>query len=562
MAVRLLENDRTLRSDLGVVVDLNYLEEKRFWRQKYDAGLRVAVRCGDPENLESRVFYEEFDITNFKLEKTVEIGNDHELNIFKYLDHIVRTVRLMTKDMISDDNFLTVEQEIVRNVAIVTERPRIAEDYCSVKGDLRKLLGEEERVKKDAAKKKEEERKERELNARRSKIAGKVKEHVLEIETGAMYQLSVNASRKLDYNITRDRVERRVKALFHNDENLSFRPVAKQFESGTWKSFISETLGEGFYNKLKNIEHDLDNFYIAILEKVQSLVNCESEVTKEVYEQTICETFTLEQVMDLFERERDVYMDLLTRFKDISERECGDYNETLKGVEKGLGFYEDFLIPINGSVLEFKLDFNINDTRVAYEGAILRVKKELEEYLKSNSQSLRVFSDDQDYFKKGDEILKIRDDSDTKASNRSYGVIEKMNSNGDPDVNFSYVPGRMQQELFKINYTSVANLRRLLNLEKAFGSLAIAVDYIVDEVSKKSVSSTQTTRFKKQAKKVRKYHPYLNEQLEFRQKFYELMTERFKGMYARQGVQVPESADVREDLSVFKDEPVVNGVPH
>ena len=140
MKPRLLDNKDNLFT-LGEgfpLIEVHYHERKRVWRKKYEGSLQISCfysREGAGTEVD-KSFFQEWDVTDAKLESNIDAVLGLEERIFSYLDDVVRNMKLVTQGYLSDEQFTVLEHELVNRVAIVTERPSIAESYEQRKTDM------------------------------------------------------------------------------------------------------------------------------------------------------------------------------------------------------------------------------------------------------------------------------------------------------------------------------------------------------------------------------------------------------------------------------------------
>jgi hypothetical protein len=447
-------------------------------------------------------------------------------------------LNLIIKPYTTDADYLQLEQTIFEQVALAAERPEIALKYHDAKDakELRRLEDlrsrqQQKSTEEEKQKDKEKLQREKEMAERMKSVAEKLKGTLVDYESSAMYSLAVLASKGLDYEIPKERIKNRVEHLFNPDDNLLDRPLFGNGEKGTWARFVKEVLGDGFYSKLHNLESDMDEFYIAVWENVQKKVTDESQLTEEQYESAICETFNLKDVLSLLERERDIYITLLKRFQEILVRDPVDYTKVLDDMKKRLMPTGEFFTSRINEPNRFEYDYSTKNDREAFNAIRGKLTQDFASYLQKNASMVAVVGDSfGNSIRNNMAVILLKDSGDGKLKAGSCGTIREDGYNYDTYVTFSYVIGSPEMRNVKLKLKEYT-LAVAQTVEEKYGNFSNAADFIVSKACQKSIEVVKDNYLVKRQEIIRSFHPYLDEQLKFRERFYELMVERFKGMY-------------------------------
>jgi hypothetical protein len=541
-------------------IETHYRETQRnwTWRPEYEGTLEMKLYyagAGSEKVFEKR-FSTKLDVTQ---QKTGKRSYDCDWNrpnlettILSFILDKSKQLRLVTRDALSDEQFEQVESRMVDSVAIVTEMPQLSEIYrqgqaariaarrqTAAQAEQQNINDEAARVeqKRKAEEKRqrdEQEARQKEIERRRTEVLDKVRIPLRKFESDAMYAICTRVSRKSDYELPRQNVEERVKHLFDTDDNLAHRPLFKT-SNGAWADFVRTKLGEGFYNKLKNVENDLDEFYLTVLEEVQRQTGEKGEVTEEVYHQAICNKFTLDEVTNLLERERDVYTELLKRFNTILGKGPIDYRRALESLKDRIRFTGEFITATSPDVPEFSPKDETENDKAAFEEAKRSIQDKFQKYLKSNAKYLVVPAGDVESYDRS-EVLVIRtsdDQKDAHALAGSCGTLQYCGySSEDKQVSFSYITGKPTKLPFSCS-VSRKTLKKAQKLEQKYGNIGDAAQAIIQEAAERSTSSVEDKDLTATQKKIKEFHPYLEEQMEFRQGFFQGMKSRFEEIYAK-----------------------------
>ncbi len=522
------------------IVQLDYREKKRTWRQRYDGSLSLRVSHAYRGNQYDNTFVWAEEITFAKLHG--DFSKDRELvdaQIVEYVLNVTEELRLVTDSHLTAEQFDEFERQFFNRIAVVTERPRIAKAYGDVKEKRLNRENAQEQGRLKELQEKEDERlrleesdRQRQIDRRRDRLSHTIKDSLKSFELDAMYSISREVSKKLDYNLPKSRIEERVRQLFDPDDNMAHRPLFKSTNRGEWAVFMQKTLGEGFYHKLSNLEQDLDDFYLSVFEAVQDKVGEDGKVTEEMYNSAMCENASLDEVLDLIERERDINVDLLTRLGKIVDQRPVNYRKVVEHLSTLMSFKGCLFTAVKPAVPGFDFNYSIGNDPEEFREVCAQIEDDLQEYFKDNDKKLRVPTEGRIDTKDG-VIIVSPDNPNEHLSQGSYGkVMNYQNRNHDPYVKFTFLTGKSVKLPYGTNpYGN--SLKKAEPIDKAYSSMKDAASAVLETAISLSIKATTDTTLTETQQKITEYHPYRDEQVRFTEGFYQGMKERFEQMFER-----------------------------
>ena len=515
---------------------VRYLEGRRLgWGWQYDGKLDVDVGITVPGIDDyARSFSDEkglkFGISAVKKkrgEKQQRAKSQLSDTIINRLLEISEIVELPIIRRLSVDKFSEFETALVEKVSELMDLPEIAQRYLDIKSQKQQHLVEIEKMVRSSVV---------------DKKRGLVKAELIAHEVEAMYKIATMASQGLDYKLDRDNLQRRVENLFDPNDNLLFRPIFKKVAEGYWARFINQLVGEGFYRYLKNSEQDLDRMYCAVLEKLSEKAINGERLTTGLYELTFKETNSLSDVLQVLEHERKANLELLARLKKITR--ANDYDQEINAlstrVMRMMSFSNGLITATEPGVPEFNGNYSVDDDFEAAQVVRRQMASDLEQYLKANDKKLRVRSGNTPSVRFEGELIKIQNSGDYNISMAvgSFAVSSLRYHLGffsnsykwHVQFKFSPHPRDAIPPVMKTTYTHL--FEEASTIEQKYASPALAAERFIkladDEIAKtklKSNSKQDTINL------IKDYHPYLDEEMIFVEKFYQGMVKRFTEMY-------------------------------
>ncbi len=503
-------------------VSFSYIEEVRgFLNKEYCGRLTIDLVIADADGY-TRTFETSFDTTPIHYSsnpsKTKRDFEERVLSFFQ--DEVVARMNLDLERRIEPDARSLLEREMMRKIADVVDLPGLMTVY----DDRKRIIDEHQR-----------DEKLRLTNARKSRLSAQRREELMKLEFDSMYGIAIDASRSLEYELSRKSVVDRVRALFDPDDNLLFRPLFKPAAKGEWARFVQEQLGDGLYFKLRNVEDDLDHFYAAIIDRISSVLPEEVKVARENYDEAIRTSFKLEEVLKLFERERDANTLILEKFQDLLGKGVVDYEQALEYVGSHLRFSGGLLTAVSPEVREFSMPAldKVKD-KEQFDQEVRKIGLALASYLVDNNDSLRVPSTAKITVAKDLPVMCISHAKDTiYAQTGSYGKMFVTATKHAPEydaVGFEMVTGKKIKLPFKAK-VSLNNLVAAAPLTGRYNSIENACVEILNEALTKACATATNPKLDSIQQKIRGYHPYLSQERTFIDAFYDGMKRRFDGIF-------------------------------
>ena len=335
----------------------------------------------------------------------------------------------------------------------------------------------------------------RQHDQQRKNLEQELKKKLISWEVEAQYVISRDAStgndgeRRLEYALQRKDLEKAVADYYDPNDNLQSWPVFNPQGLKGWEAFMKETLGDGFYNQVFNAQNDLDGFYLkvasALKSKAQELGSLD-QLTEEDYERVIINNFTLESVMQLFERGKDVEVELLRRFRGIHDV---NYTRALEMVKARLRDDRLLYTFTEPGVPLFKSDLKADDNADEFQGKTAQLKVQLRGYFAAHEDNLAVPENPNTGTGLAQQKRVIVRNIKGDIGIGSYGRITSRTYsgfNGNNNVEFSFVTGEPRPLPHKQQLTD-SDIVPAIQLIDRYGSIDIAVETLVDLASREAV---------------------------------------------------------------------------
>ncbi len=445
---------------------------------------------------------------------------------------------------VSNEELKKFRDETIRALATVTDRPAIMQMYeqTILQQEQENFRKSQEKIaaqqrKEEEAKKKAEEQRRASLEKRLQETHDVIRNTLVAYETEARYRVSVEANKEHDFNLPKGEVQRQTADLFERKNNLLSRPLFKEMPKGKWADFLKVTLGEMFYNKLLIVENDLDELYVPVLEKISKVAleqGGERIPTPAEYERTFVETHDLSHVLDVLEREWDVNVDLLERFKEKLIEKPLNHDLAFKKLLHYLGKDPFDYFTYSTAIAPFS--FNYNQEIRGEEDFKVKVAQVIENftsYLRKNKDKI-VVEDTDSPIQKGKVVI-VKKAIDDKVKKGSVGICDCLTRTQsgwrNPVISFSYMSNGA--ELLQCNISAKYLVGAKLVFAVYEGNLEKAAKTIVGNIASVAVKNVYNSSLEEQQKFIQQAHPCLEQEIAYRNKFFELMAVRFKEMYAR-----------------------------
>lgn len=522
-------NSGTPVTEQELDISIHYTEREE-WRfslspRRYVGNLEIKLDIHtDGYN---RVFTHQVDVTPGKAGKeTLADKRRLENTVIDFLLEDTEKVKPAIEARLDKERFSRAEHTILTRVAEVMELPRIMERYDDRKKDRMTLLLQPEQP---------VVRQQRKKTMSRSAV----EKAVTRYETAAMYGIAVEASERLDYNLTEKTINQRVKALFDPDDNLQYKPLFSNgsIQRGSWANFVKGLLGDGFYNKLCNVEGDLDKFYLAVLDKTNELT-ADGELSPKLYRRAIREAAPFEGIVALLERERDAELELLTRLQCIMAK--GNFPRALEHLKARLQFTGGYFTAVSAGILPFNCPYTTSDNITEFKAIVVRIKSDLVEYFSGNDNQLIVPTEERTVEKQGEHFIAVAPfPDDEEIAVGSYGQWDSHHRISfldhpyqEPYLRFQFITGKGINCQFDPTRKRLKTLRKAVSIIDKYGKIPIAVERIVDDALGSSLLLVEDNSLKAAQQQIAAFHPYLDQQIAFTTSFYQGMKTRFERIYA------------------------------
>jgi len=533
-----------LKNDGEPFVSVRYSEFVRgTFKRRYFGKLEINI--ADPETGYVRDFSKEFDITDHKRGRSDEYSrNNLDYLVSRYLNQEVDDALRIGQDADSTiSRFQDIKEKVYRQVATATEQNSVFNLYQE---RLEEELQAEEKRKATVIKKKQAEQEQR------------IRRTISSFEYAAMDLIAINSSKPLEYVLSDETLRERVDSLFDPDNNLLHRPMFNPGKNGEWAEFVRRVLGQGLYNKLEKVENDLDRFYAKISQRTRMIAGEGIIPTKESYEQAIRESSTLEETLDLLDREHDVNLDVLQRFKEKLAIPPVNYTKAATRMMDYLSFQGGLFTTTSEKTSRFIFNYNIDDDHKTFSEFLGSLTNELRDYLEIFEDELILPSNKKPgpMFNKKDNplVIKVAYNKGDKSFLLGSSGILKTKSNDSygygfgyryDHVQFGFATGEKSSE--KNQSFPLDNFRLAEKLRDRYKNLDEATRDIVSRVSQAAINDVEDKQLVKDQGKIREFHPYLDHQMTFVSSFQQGMKARFENLFSQKVLKEQEPSGKDEE---------------
>jgi len=534
---------------------VSYKVEESRWTGRRYATLQISF--SHPRHDETTAYKRVFE-HSWRVDE--EYGRGIEKQLLGYALQAVANAQVALEPYVDPKVTQELEKKVVYALATVTDAADIARSYDQDKHSrvqalqgqgVQERLSKEKQEEKERAKRlqdeaKEAERKEqqrlKEHDQQRISLEKGLKEKLIRFEAAAQYKIARTAStgrdgqRLLEYALTQAHVEKNVADYYDPNDNLLSRPVFNPRGLKGWAVFVKEALGDGFYNHVFNAQNDIDDFYLRIAkifgEEVRQAGSLD-HLTEEAYERAIVDNFTLDEVMELFEREKDVEVELLRRFSRIHDV---DYTRALQMITSRLQTDRLFYTFTEPGVDYFSSDLSSLDNETDFKEKMARLKGELGRYLTAHEAQIVVGENPNTHtgIDKGKRVITIRS-LDASIGVGSVGRVTSRSHNYGwyNNVTFSFLVGEHLPLPHKQERVGDEALRVAVTMKERYGNIESCAESLLDIATTEIVKKIKNPSLTKQQETIKQFHPYLEDEIEFLERSLVLMRERMEEMYAR-----------------------------
>ncbi len=477
----------------------------------------------------NQVIEQEYTVKRVKLDKS---GAKDELVrlLMRQTDEVSRIIKIGCPSA-PEIMLLDLEERLYRATAYVTELPAVFERYK-----------ENSRQRAESA--------HQETNRRKEEQAQQLDKHlhdtIIDIEARARYDITmaVTTGLHLDYCLPWENIVCQVRSLFLDDDNLLGMPTFKPARNGEWVTFVKGIVGEGFYNRLRNIQDDLDEFYMGIADAIKGMVSADEKVTSAHFEEAIREFNTKEYVLELFTREEQANVELLKRLnlklcEGLIDGEKWNASMNSYFSAKG-GLY----VVTSNDVLWFNVPSEYRPTtEQEVAAAVGLVEKSLRDYIRENEEVLRfplseVINGSSNIVH---EVM-VRKDLNQIVTVGSYGTLQINSTSRSArywddfkrEIEFKNTTGKSVKTPYKYiieSQNAIGQLQIVGSLGMAFGDANCGIKALL-AVNHRAVESARKQELEGIQQKIRGYHPYIEQEMTFIPAFWKGMKDRIERIYA------------------------------
>ncbi|MBT5021795.1 hypothetical protein HON01_03150, partial [Candidatus Woesearchaeota archaeon] len=232
--------------------------------------------------------------------------------------------------------------------------------------------------------------------------------------------------------------------------------------------------------------------------------------------------------LTLFEREKEVYVDVLKRMYAIFERKNPEPEKIIPELERMLQFQGGNIAAIKPDVSEYKLP-DVLKLEEDLDSVIERVVDDFEKYIKGVEQDI-VVKCQQNNKKKGSWVIRTNCPKEEKHFRTgSCGKITRHTSYDQPVIfeNVTGIPIKLPQE--KTVYDQ--QLSSALRISEEYGDARIAAENIVRLCAQKATEKVKDQNLANTQGTIKKFHPYLFEECLHAERMCDLLKLRMCKIY-------------------------------